>query len=431
MKILLQLSRAGRLRRAGSILVITLIFCMLIGTVMVAYLSMVKSQHKFTYRAQTWNNCIPLCEAGVEEAMAHINNINTTSNFAINGWVLYNGYYRKERALDGGSIKMVIDQGSPPVLMVTGYLRAPVQSNILTRAVRVKTKINVRFQYGILSKGSVDLSSAGALVDSFDSTDPAKSTGGKYDVTKRGDEAVIATTSKNANVINLGNNDVYGKIGTGPGGSAQIGNGTVGDVAWVNNPANDGKVEPGHVTDDVNLYVPDVIMPSPFAGLPPIGGIVGGITYDYILPAGDWTLPSISGNNLKILVTGKARMYVPGSTSVGNSGSLTINSGGSLEYYAGGSIDIKGTVNNPGLAKDLTFFGLPSCTSISMSAGGQFACGIYAPQADVIITGNADGSGAIVRKSFKMTGGMKWHYDKGLAGDPREGRFVAAAWTEL
>ena len=67
MKILSQLSRAGRLRRAGSILVITLIFCMLIGTVMVAYLSMIKSQHKFTYRAQTWNNCIPLCEAGVEE----------------------------------------------------------------------------------------------------------------------------------------------------------------------------------------------------------------------------------------------------------------------------------------------------------------------------------------------------------------------------
>jgi len=227
MKILSPSNTAGGRHQAGSILVITLLFCMLVGTVLVAYLSMVKSQHKSTYRAQTWNSCIPLCEAGVEEAMSHINNINTTSNFAINGWVLYNGYYRKERALDGGSVKMVIDQLSPPTLTVTSYLRAPVQSNILTRVVRVKTRVNTRFQYGILSKGSVDLSSAGAYVDSFDSTDTTKSTGGKYDPAKRGAEATIATTSKNANVINLGNNDVYGKIGTGPGGSAQIGNGTV------------------------------------------------------------------------------------------------------------------------------------------------------------------------------------------------------------
>ena len=418
--------------KAGSVLVIAIIFCALIGLILMAYLSMVKSQHKFTYRAQTWNTCIPLCEAGVEEAMAHLNHINTFSNFAINGWVLQNGFFRKERSLSGGHIRMLIDQGVPPVITVTGYLRAPVQSNILTRAVRVKTKINLRFPYAMLSKGPVSLSSAGSYVDSFHSGDPAYSTGGEYDPAKRTAEAIIATTAKSAGVVDLGNNDVYGRIGTGPGGSPNLANGTVGDLAFVSNPANDGKVQPGAVTDDVNLYIPDVLMPNPFAfGLAPPSLTVSGVTYTYVLGDGDWTLPAISGNSVKILVTGKARLYVAGSTTIGNAGSVNVAPGASLEFFANGNIDIKGEVNNPGVAKSLSFLGMNNCLSVAISAGAEFACSVYAPRADVVITGNADGSGAIVGKSIKLTGGMKWHYDKALEGDPREGRYVASSWTEL
>lgn len=416
--------------QAGSVLVMTVIFCALIGLILMAYLSMVRSQHKFTYRAQTWNNCIPMCEAGVEETMAHINHIATTTNFAMNGWVLSGGYYRKERALNGGTIKMVIDQGVPPVLMVTGYLRAPIQSNLLVRAVRVKTRINYKFNYAMLGKGTIDIS-GGAMIDSFNSNDPLKSTGGQYDPTKRSDLAVVATSSKALGSVKIGNLDVYGKIAVGPGGTVDKVNGTVGDIAWVSNPANDGKIQPGHFTDDVNLFIPDVQMPNPFAGLPPVGGFVGATFYDYILPAGDWTLPSISGNAVKILVTGKARLYVAGSTTIGNAGALSIAAGGSLEFFSNGNIDMKGAVNNPGVAKNLSFLGLPNCKLIGVNAGAQFAASVYAPQADVTISGSGDGSGAVVANTFKLSGGMKWHYDEGLQGDPLEGRYVAASWQEL
>src|SRR5688572_556244 len=97
--------RSRHSTQAGA-LIITLIFCSLIAMVLMAYLSMVKYQHSFTHRAQVWNNCIPLCEAGLEEAMAHMNYIGTTSNFAINGWVLHTGAYRKERNLNGGFVRM-------------------------------------------------------------------------------------------------------------------------------------------------------------------------------------------------------------------------------------------------------------------------------------------------------------------------------------
>jgi hypothetical protein len=431
MKILSNSARARRPRQAtGSVLVLALIFCTLICTVLMAYLTMVKHQHKFTHRAQTWNNAIPLAEAGVEEAMAHINHINTTSNFAINGWVLYAGNYRKERSLSGGTIRMAIDQSVPPVITVTGYLRAPVQSNLLVRAVRVKTKINYKFQYGMLGKGTIDVS-GGSMIDSYNSTDPAKSTGGMYDPAKRTAEAILATTSKTVGSVKIGNVDIYGKVAVGPGGTVDKNNGTIGDVAWVTNPANDGQIQPGHFTDDVNLYIPDVLMPNPFSPFAPIAGIIGGINYTYVLGDGDWALPSISGNSVKIMVTGKARLYVAGSTSIGNMGSITIASGGSLEWFSNGNIDIKGSVNNPGLPKNLSFLGMPNCTLIGINAGANFACSVYAPQADVTINGGGDGQGAVVANIFRLTGGMRWHYDEGLKGDPREGRYVAASWTEL
>src|SRR5688572_17544644 len=109
-----------RSRQRGGILVVTIIFCSLVGVVLVAYLSMLKSQHKFTYRSQVWNDCVATCEAGIEEAMSHINYSGTTSNFAINGWVLSGGAYRKQRNINGGFVRMAIATAIPPMITVTG-----------------------------------------------------------------------------------------------------------------------------------------------------------------------------------------------------------------------------------------------------------------------------------------------------------------------
>src|SRR6185369_16790993 len=133
-----------RSERAG-VLIVSIIFCMLVSLMLVAYLSMIKSQHKFSYRSQTWNDAMATCEAGIEEAMAHINYSGTTSNFAINGWAFTGGYYRKQRDINGGFVRMAIDTAIPPTIVVTGFLRAPTQTNFVTRAVQVRTGINQRF----------------------------------------------------------------------------------------------------------------------------------------------------------------------------------------------------------------------------------------------------------------------------------------------
>jgi hypothetical protein len=415
----------------GGILVITIIFCALVGVVLTAYLSMLKSQHKFTYRSQVWNDCVATCEAGVEEAMSHINYSGTTSNFAINGWTFSGGYYRKQRNLNGGFVRMAIDTAIPPTLLVTSYLRAPTQTNFIARAFQVKTKLNQRFPHAILGKANITCNSAGARVDSFDSTDPAKSTAGQYDPSKAGDLATVATTSTAKGAIDIGNLDLYGKAGTGPGGTVTINNGNVGSTAWNNDPVNNGKIEPGHFADDVNMYIPQPTLPTAFGNnLPILNGLIGAITHTYVLNSGDYRMGSLNlSSGQDLYVAGRARLYVSGATTV--NGTITLAPGASLEFFSGGNVDVAGSVNNPGLPKDFGIVGLSTCTIITYNGGARYVGTMNAPRANITITGGAGFYGAAIGNIVKLTGGMSVHYDESLKGNPNEGRFLASAYQEL
>src|ERR1043166_550936 len=58
----------------GSILMITVCLSFIIGIVLVSCLSLVKSQNQAVALSQAWTVCMPVMEAGIEEAMAHLNN---------------------------------------------------------------------------------------------------------------------------------------------------------------------------------------------------------------------------------------------------------------------------------------------------------------------------------------------------------------------
>ena len=418
----------------GGILVTAIIFCALVGLVLVAYLSMLRSQHKFTFRSQVWNDCVPLCEAGIEEALAHVNYSGTIgTNFGLNGWLYSANAYRKELSLNGGTVKVAISNDMPPTIFVNGSLKAPLSSANLTRVIRVGTRLNQRFAYAVLSRGNITCNSSGARVDSYDSSNPLKSTLGQYDPLKAGDQATLATTAKMPNSIDIGNLKLYGYAGTGPGGTVGINNGNVGSTLFNNNPLNSGKIEGGHSANDVNVYIPDPTLPTMFAsGTAPAGGVIGGTNYAYILPAGDWTLSSLNlGTGQRMIVTGNARLLVNGSTSINGSADIDVAPGGNLEFYTTGNADIKGNVNNPGAPKDFNMIGLKGCTSISYSGGASYVGTVNAPQADVIITGGSALYGAIIAKTAKVGGGLSFHYDEALKGNPREARFLVTSYQEL
>jgi hypothetical protein len=427
----------------GGVLVVTIVICALVGLMLSAYLSMVASQHSFTQRSQVWNNTIPMCEAGIEEAMAHINHASTPSNnFGINGWIkdTATGHFKRERPLNGGVCQMDIDTGYPPIITVRGSLKEPIGNGNVTRVVKVRTKMNQRFPAAILAKGSVTLSGSG-IIDSFNSTNTAESTGGLYDPAKATDRALVATTQRTTNCLTVGNMTVFGYAATGPGGTVRMQpSGNVGDRPYCNNAAYNGTIQPGHLFDDANYFIPTANLPSDFGAasfvnpaiVPPLPAI-GGTNYKYaILTDGDYQMGSISvGIGEKMLVAAKARLYVSGSTTIANSGYILLGPGASIEWYARGPVNIGGggCINAGGEAIN---FSIVSLLNAPVTYGGQASLigTIYAPNSAVTLNGTTDCYGAITCNSFSLVGTMSIHFDEALKGNPKV-RFLASSWEEL
>src|SRR3989442_14552997 len=82
-----------------------------------------------------------------------------------------------------------------------------------------------RYRVGMMSKNLLDMKGSNFYSDSYDSTDPTKSTSGLYDITKRQANGDIATDDTVVNSINMAAVTIYGKVSTGPNGTVTMGSG--------------------------------------------------------------------------------------------------------------------------------------------------------------------------------------------------------------
>jgi len=416
----------------GSVLLGALVILGLLALTLMATLNMVSTQRNIVNRTQKWNLAIPMCEAGVEDAMAHLNYTGTT-NLGSDGWALTtNGtYFRSNSLTSAGFYSTTISTASPPVIISQGYVLDPSKSNYLTRTVQVNTRQNGQFPDGILSKGSIVLS-GGAKVDSFNSTDTTYSTGGVYDPTKSEANAKVYSTGTTAGIIAVGTSKIYGSVDTGPGGTATVAGGAVGDAAW---DASNSGIETGHSAADVNTIVPDVTLPSMAGALTPTSGAAGGTNYTYALRGGNYTMntdPSIGGGKA-IVVTAPSTLYVNNTFTVSGSGFIYIAPGASLQLYVTGpKCDITGggVVNGALTAPNCQIWCMPTCTEVTTSGSSGYIGTIYAPEAAITVSGSAATSGAMVGGSFVISGSGTIHYDEALGG-PGGYKFLAASWQEL
>ncbi len=249
----------------GSVLVIAVLSLAIIALSLGSYLVVVGNQNRSVMWSMQWNGGIPLAEAGIEEALAQLNNRDVT-NFS--GWTLTNNLRKMQRSVGNGFFVVALDTNltTSPVILSTGYAPDPSKlgsvggsnQTYLQRTVRVTTQRNNLFARGMVAKSDISWN-GNIFTDSFDSLDPLYSTGGRYDATKAKDNGSIGANNGN---ISLGGGKVFGAASTGPNGS--VTNGTVGDSTWVNTGANSGKVQTGHYNNDMNLQFPDVT--APFAG---------------------------------------------------------------------------------------------------------------------------------------------------------------------
>ena len=251
-------------RESGSVLMVTMVIIFIVGLTLASFLSLIGAQNKSVVRSQVWNATIPIVEAGIEEAIVHLNTSCLLSNdltqgtldWNADGWTTVTDGYQMIRTNGTTWYKVLIVTTSPyskaaPAIVSEGYLPAPLSSlapqtmfavigNVVSQPTYVGRKVKVTtsqdgiFVKGMVAKESLDLSGNRISTDSFDSADPAHSTGGLYDITKRKDNGDVAVNSSVRDSLSIGNADVRGKVSTGPGGLVSIGpNGGVGDAAWI------------------------------------------------------------------------------------------------------------------------------------------------------------------------------------------------------
>jgi hypothetical protein len=440
---------------SGNTLAVVLILTSIMGFTLASYLILVRQQNVSIMRSVSWNACIPAAEAGIEEAMTHINR-SGLGNLESSGWTLLNGVYTKTRTLGNSYFITAISATDPPTIVSEGYVLVPGSSagslgwlaatgletceeQYTKRRVRVTTRRQGAWLGAMVAKGTIDLSGNGIETDSYDSTDPNKSTGGRYDPGKRKDKGDIASNLTIENSIDVGNANIYGHAATGPEGTIGIGpNGRVGSLTW-----GSSGIEPGWSSDDMNIKFPNVVKPFT-SGFTVQSGTLNGTTFTYLLNGGpskadpdDFSMGSLTLTSKQVmLITNHVRLLVTGNISV--KGTIKIARGSSLELYMeGASTDIggNGIVNESGSALNFFYFGLPSHTSIKFAGNGEFIGAIYAPNADLVMSGGGNGDedfmGASVSKTVTMNGHFHFHYDEALANAGLSRGYIVDSWNEI
>jgi len=429
-------------QQSGSALIITLAIAGAIGFALASYLFLVSSQNGSVVRSMAWNSAMPMIEAGIEEALTHIHTDGVT-NLSRNGWMAVRDYKMGELELDGtyyikyrktgdGYYATAISQASPPVIFSAGYARVPMQKEkfLPPRIVRVRTRRDSMFPMGMVAKGRVDLNGNNVRSDSFDSTDPSKSTGGLYDPAKFNDQGDVASNSGITGIFNQGNADIYGHIGTGPGGSVTLGpNGAAGSKAWID--AGNNGIQAGYFNDDMNVSFPDVALPFTSGYSTPAGNPVT------INSSGNYQISSIT-KSLVVKSNVQAVLIVTSTIKISGQDAIIIEPGASLKLYMDGasaSIAGKGVANASGNAANFSYYGTTNNTSITFSGNGEFAGTIYAPQADFKLNGGGAGVqdfiGASVTGTVTMNGSFNFHYDENLGRTGPDRGFVITSWNEI
>src|SRR6266496_4063063 len=121
------LIRKDDTRVQGSVMIVTLLTAIVIGISLASYLTLVGHQHRSTMRSLAWNTCMPVLEAGIEEALTQVR-YQGTSKLTANGWTMgSDGFYHKTRSIgdDGSYYQVAIEPINPPVIVSVGFVPAP------------------------------------------------------------------------------------------------------------------------------------------------------------------------------------------------------------------------------------------------------------------------------------------------------------------
>lgn len=417
--------------RQGSVLVLALVVLAIMGLALASSITHVQTQLAISARSQQWNAGIGLAEAGVEEALAHLQ--FNASNLVSQGWTGSASSCVLQRTFGSdfflANITTNVSAGPRFTNVVTssGCIYMPSSASFICRTVQVQVVRTIgTTSYAIVARNQVTMKGNPAGIDSFDSRDPAKSTGGCYDAAKRQANANVGCVS---GAFSMGNGDVWGKIvqGSGAMGISTGPNCVVGDLSW----HSSGKkgIQPGAALVDSTLAVPDVAEPFSSASVPP-ALTIGTTNYAAVLDTGNYLISSNFAG--KVLVRGNAVLYVKGDVTITGASFLQMLSGAMLKLYVGGTdVNIQDVRMNPGSGTVLGVFGLPSVNNVDVATGPGAPVFINAPSADFSLGGNRQFYGGVICKTYSCNGTPAFHFDEALGAIlSSASTFNITSWAE-
>jgi hypothetical protein len=456
----------------GSVLVVTLGITVILSIFIASYLSMIKTQRFSVARAQAWNGALAVAEAGVEEALAELNEPLAFKSFAQPGnqWTVISGtgtifktniyvgtdsFYNVYIYSQSNGVAPMADS-THPVIISTSIVSGPLSSPSLSRALRVQAQTSTKLvpNGAMVARTTIKVNGFNVTTDSYQSTNLTLFPGGVWNQANRRDHGDVSTISTNSGDVDLGNGKIHGTVHTPQNwtaSSANIGSqGSVGDNAWVKPVNPTPGIEPGHAVNDATQVYPDASLPN---GAIPLNAPIknwfnpaDGFTYKYVLTDGTfWKIDSLNGGiyvkgtNVNVYLTGANasipsgnRIEIPNTTDAnGNPYKMSM-------YVAATSFTVNGTgyVDDSGIAKNLQYYGLPSNQSLTLGGNGSIVSQIYAPEAAFSLGGGGssavyDFSGLCVVKSVNMNGHFNFHYDECSKDNLVLFGFTARSWDEL
>jgi hypothetical protein len=295
--------------------------------IIAASVYMASVQQRNVALSQNWNSAVPIVEAGIEEAFAHLNRdcFSNAINLGVVDWqaggwthsnsVFYlprrtfadNSYYDVQIITNGTGVSESASDKMPHIICAGGvparfgvrtystnsFLSRPssaplfatlevdrsTNANFIKRQVRVVATRWNWTDFGVLGDCGVNMNGRGDL-RSFDSAG-GSSFFGRYNTDYATDSARIGSARCN---VNLGpNSDVYGSIETSPDGGAS--GGSVGSSNWV--AGGNAGIETNHYSNNLDVTVPSVTAPDGATSWPSLGICTINCTRSFTLLASD------------------------------------------------------------------------------------------------------------------------------------------------
>ena len=476
--------RRAKSNLAASVLIWTVVVIGILSLIAVELLRLVTVKYQNALQTSTWQEALLAAESGIDVAIVELRkSLYPAPNNAWQGWTNQPGNnvtgYELTTVPNAGlnSTPMTIEANvdAPASLIdptngwqyyrirtvgtipITGPARAAdnpqdtklrrlslrfdrftngilsphlINSPQVSRRIEAVVRPVSAFDQAIMSVGVVDLTNQNIVVDSYDSSDPTKSTNGLYDVAKRQENGDVATDGQ---LIDAGNAQIFGDVATNAG--------TVSGAANITGvERTDFYQEPIPVGapswSSWNTSVSTVNSTTTITASATQGSAASRYVLSGISLSGGKTL-TIAGN-----ADGSqtyVEIYVTGDISVSGTGQIVVQPGVTATIYFAGNVDItgNGVLNSNNQPDDLLLYGIQpangSSEHVNFGGNSQITASIYAPGHDVTVNGSGTNGhvyGSIVGKTVTMTGVSNLHYDERLGSKGMINNYKIVSWFE-